>query len=83
MSNLVEFLLDLASNPQKQEMFEKGRRTMLAADQPNIDRENVTPIPPFLLNELATNDLASVMGAGYFYDPGPDPEPDPDPPPEE
>lgn len=79
MSNLFDFLTDLAANPQKQLVFSKQPDTLMEvaglsdADKVLLKSREKDQISTALGNELAVLAFSCV-------DPGEDPLPDPDPP---
>ena len=79
MSNVLNFLTDLAVNPTNQEAFTQAPTAVMEAaglsqaDQAVLKSGNNATVAAAFADELSE--------PGFIYgDPGPDPRPDPDPP---
>jgi len=85
MNNLFHFLTDMATNPEKQMMFESNPKAMMEANalseehQIALNSGDRAKVIAAIFDELETNELVAVQGAAIWGDPGPDPIPDPDP----
>jgi len=79
MSNLLNFLTDLAVNPTGQEIFTQNPvAAMEAAGLSQSDQAIITSGNRGTVAAAFADDLPNP---GFIYgDPGPDPRPDPDPP---
>lgn len=89
MTDLFQFLTDLAIDPDKQVLFEEDPTAVIdaaalsEADKAVLNSRDRATVITALGRDLATEELVAVMGGCYLTDPGPDPEPDPDPVPED
>lgn len=87
MSHMIDFLTDMAVNPKMQEMFWEHPRMIMASVgltetvQVGFSSQNNASVTSVVIDELLTNELATVVGSCGMADPGPDPSPDPPPPP--
>jgi hypothetical protein len=85
MSSLFNFLIDLATDPKKQELFEQNSSALMAAagltetHSTTLKSRNRADITAAFADELETGEFRAVTGSCIIGDPGPDPEPDPDP----
>jgi hypothetical protein len=79
MSNLFDFLTDLATNPVQQQAFAKEPDTVMAV-------LGLSRVEQTLLKSGNSTQIAAAFADDIFQaalcigDPGPDPFPDPDPP---
>lgn len=79
MSNLFEFLTNLATDPKKQETFAQNPQAMMeAARLSEADKVVVTDGDTAKIAAVFANGISQL--AVIVTEPGPDPLPDPDPP---
>lgn len=87
MSNLLNFLTDIAINPKQQIAFAQQPKTMMDAfglsetDKALIGSKSHTKIADFFADRLIP--LAEICNDPNPEDPFPDPDPEPEPPPED
>ncbi len=85
MSDLFQFIADLALDPRRQELFEANPQAMIEtvglvdSDRIQLDCGDRNEVTAVFSDELSTDEFAAVTGSCCFFDPGPDPSPDPDP----
>lgn len=81
MSNLYEFLTEIATNPNGQEAFKQNPASVMAAaelsqkDQAILNSKDSSKITEAFADELPEPSF-------WILEPDPDPLPDPDPPPD-
>lgn len=89
MTDLFQFLTDIAIDPGKHALFEEDPLAVMdaselsKADKAVLNSRDRATVTTALGRELTTEELVAVMGGCFLTDPGPDPEPDPDPVPED
>lgn len=86
MTDLFQFLTELALDVKNQERFARNPKAVMdaaglsAADKRVLGSQDRANIAAAFADELSTDEFAAVMGSCFVGDPGPDPTPDPDPP---